>query len=176
MGNGQDRIVRDKIRLHSLTTRSNKCELLAAVLLLLRLTVAQRPWPDASPRASWSTLAAPGMCATRRDNVGNRAWIIKGGDYTRAEERFAQTWVKTWKLVLRAQNSGSVVIRGYAGFNRERISFQICTLLPHLRSKSLSPFTTTPDSHLLTLSYICCKEGINFAAICTWFEPPQSVW
>lgn len=94
----------------------------------------------------------------------------------RPKERFAQTCVKTWKLVLWAQNSGRVVTRGHAGFNRERICFQICTLLPHLRSKTLSVFTTTQNSHLLTLSYICCKEGINFAAICTWFESLQSLW
>lgn len=111
---------------------------------------------------------------------GYPAWIVKKKRgkkaYTTAKERFAQKWVKTWKLVLWAQNSGPVVTRGCAGFNRERICFQICTLLPHLHSKTLSPFTTTQDSHLSTLNCICCKEGINFAAICTWFESLQSFW
>lgn len=157
MENRQKRNNKERVRLHSLTKRSNKCELLAAVLLL------SAPWPEASPTASGQR----GYGLLRRKKR-------KKKNYT--TERFARAWVKTWELALRAPNSGRVATRSHAGFKREQICFQICTLLPHLCSKTLSPFTATQTSHLLTLSYICCKEGINFAAICTWFEPLQSFW
>lgn len=72
------------------------------------------------------------------------------------------------KLVLWAQYSGCVIIRGHAGYiNREWICFQ---MLPHLGWESLCPFIIKLDSHPLTTSYIHCQKGIHFVAICTRFE------
>lgn len=153
MENRQKRNNKERVRLHSLTKRSNKCELLAAVLLL------SAPWPEASPTAS-----------------GQRGYGLLRRQKRKKKKLYNGVWVKTLELALWAPNSNCVAMRSHAGFKREQICFQICTLLPHLCSKTLSPFTATQSSHLLTLSYICCKEGINFAAICTWFEPLQSFW